>query len=149
VLTAPLTDPTTTFGELYAEVQQFYAHHMHLLDDGRADEWADRFTPDGTFFAPTMPAPTTGRAQLAAAVRQAHQAHVEIGEQRRHWHGMLSVEPREDGSYLVTCYAQVIHTPRGGTSRIHRACVCRDVLVRAEDGLQIRERVVTRDDLVG
>jgi hypothetical protein len=131
----------------YIEVQQFYARHMHLLDAGRAAEWAETFTADGVFDAPTLPAPTRGRAALTAAVTAAHQAMVEAGEVRRHWHGMVALDPREDGSLHVTCYAQVIHTPRGGESRLHRSCVCEDTLVREDGEWKVAHRRVTRDDL--
>jgi SnoaL-like domain len=137
----------TVGAELQAEVQQFYARHMQLLDDGRAEEWAETFTADGSFAPPTLPEPVRGRANLAAAVGRAHAELVAAGETHRHWHGMVHVQPATDGTLLVRCYALVFATPRGGEPRIHRACVCTDVLVREDGELRVRERVVTRDDL--
>jgi ketol-acid reductoisomerase len=33
----------------YAAITRFYAGHAQLLDAGRAEEWAEQFTEDGTF----------------------------------------------------------------------------------------------------
>ncbi|MFI1913913.1 nuclear transport factor 2 family protein [Nocardia sp. NPDC020380] len=135
-----------TFGELYAEVMQFYAEHMHLLDSGAATEWAETFCADGTFDVPTLPAPVQGRAALAAAIRHAAEQQAKAGEVHRHWHGMVAITPHDDGTLAVRCYALVFATARGGDTRLHRACVCEDVLTRTEGALRVRSRRVTRDD---
>ena len=135
------------FDLLYAEVQQFYAEHFQLLDEGAADKWAEMFTEDGTFAPPTLPEPVRGRADLAAAVRRSAGELATASEVHRHWHGMVAVHPQDDGSLRVRCYALVIATLRRGETRIHRACVCEDVLVREEGRLRVRTRRVTRDDL--
>ncbi|MFJ9445096.1 nuclear transport factor 2 family protein [Kitasatospora sp. NPDC101235] len=133
--------------ELRAGIEQFYARHFHLLDDGKAAEWAGDFTEDGAFFPPNAPEPLRGRGTLVAGVERAHAEYQEKGEQRRHWHGMIAVQPREDGTILVRCYAQIIITPRGGQARLHLSCVCEDVFVVEGGALLIRERRVSRDDL--
>ncbi|HEY8533043.1 MAG TPA: nuclear transport factor 2 family protein [Micromonospora sp.] len=140
---------TATSGSIdhYCEIQQFYAEHMQLLDSGRAEEWAATFTEDGVFRVPTLPEPVRGRPALAAAVRKTHAALAAAGEVHRHWHGMLNVRPTPDGAYHVRCYALVFATPRGGEPRLHRTCVCEDILVRVDGKFQVRERTVTRDDL--
>lgn len=132
---------------LYAEIQHFYARHMQLLDDGKADEWAATFTADGSFLAPNLNEPVRGRDALAAAVRKTAAQLAEIGEVHRHWHGMTAVTPREDGSVLARCYALVFATPKGGEPRLHRTCVCEDVLVPDGTGWLVRDRRVTRDDM--
>ncbi|GAA1953585.1 nuclear transport factor 2 family protein [Amycolatopsis minnesotensis] len=132
--------------ELYAEVQQFYARHLRLLDSGAIDDWARTFTEDGTFEVPTVPA-ANGRAAIAASMHRAAAALAESGEVRRHWHGMVDVEPFGDGTWRVSCYAMVFATPRGGPSALFRVCVCEDVLVRVRGELLVRARRVTRDDL--
>jgi 3-phenylpropionate/cinnamic acid dioxygenase small subunit len=137
-----------TFATVYAEVQQFYAHHFQLLDSGAAKAWADTFTEDGFFHPETMPEPVAGREALASGVARTHQGLIDAGEQRRHWHGMVSVVPREGGEVLdVRCYALIFATPKGGTSALRMTCVCEDVLVRVNDEWQVKERRVTRDDL--
>ena len=137
-----------TFAQIYSEVQQFYAHHFHLLDSGAAQEWAETFTEDGFFHPETLPEPVRGRAALAAGVARSHQELAEAGERRRHWHGMVSVTPRDDARVLdVRCYALIFTIPRGGTPSLRLTCVCEDVLVRVGEAWQVKERRVTRDDL--
>lgn len=135
------------FGALYAEIQQFYARHMHLLDSGAADEWAADFTEDASFSVPTLPAPVSGRDALAASVRRTADALAAAGEQHRHWPGVFDVRPQQDGSLIVHSYTTVYSSPRGGESRVHRVCTCTDVLVRRGGRLLVRTREVARDDL--
>ncbi|MFC9975254.1 nuclear transport factor 2 family protein [Spirillospora sp. NPDC127200] len=135
------------FERLYAEVQQFYARHMRLLDTGEVEEWSRTFTEDGSFLPPSLPEPVRGRAALAAAARKAAARLAEEGEVHRHVMGMVEVEPAPDGALSVRGYTQVVATPRGGPARLHLMCVCEDVLVREDGELRVRERRVTRDDL--
>lgn len=132
---------------LHAEVQQFYAGQFQLLDSGAAEEWADTFTEDGSFAPPTLPRPVRGKAALAAAVREAHAALAEAGEQHRHWLGMTRIDVKDADTLGVRGYALVFATPAGGESRVHRVCVCDDVLVRQDGEWLVRERRVSRDDL--
>jgi 3-phenylpropionate/cinnamic acid dioxygenase small subunit len=134
---------------LYAEVQQFYSRQMRLLDDGQVDGWAETFTADGVFAANAHPEPAVGRAAITAGARQAHAALTEQGIQRRHWLGMLDVEPQPDGTILARSYALILSTPRGGQAAVHLSCTCDDVIVREEGRLLVRERRVSRDDLLG
>jgi 3-phenylpropionate/cinnamic acid dioxygenase small subunit len=135
------------FERLYAEVQQFYAHHLQLLDSGDAEGWAATFTEDGVFAPQTLPEPVRGRAALAAGLRQTSKELTEAGETHRHWHGMVAIDPQPDDTIRVRCYALVIATRHGGTSRLHRVCVCEDVLDRVAGRLYVRHRTVSRDDL--
>ena len=135
-----------SLAELQAEIAQFYADHFYLLDSGQAQRWADTFTADGAFYPPHRPEPLRGRATLADGVAAAHQEYEQRGEQRRHWHGMVSVNPQPDGRLAVRCYAQIIVTPRGGTPSLHLSCVCHDVFVREDGRWLVAERRVTRDD---
>ncbi|MYW97962.1 nuclear transport factor 2 family protein [Amycolatopsis rubida] len=143
---APVADET--FHRIYAEVLQFYARTMQLLDAGRAADWAESFTEDATFAMPSRPQPVRGRDELTAVAREGAAGLAKAGEVHRHWHSMVSVEPGSDATLAVRCYAQVVATKLGGSSRLHRICVCEDVLVRGGDGrLRVRSRRVTRDDL--
>lgn len=132
--------------EVLADVQQFLARHMHLLDSGDAEGWARTFTVDGSFAPPSLPEPVRGRAELAAGVRKSAAALAEAGEVHRHVLSTLHVDPQGDGSLRVRSYAQIIATPRGGEPRLHLMCVCEDILVRRDGELLVRERRVTRDD---
>ncbi|KOG87807.1 nuclear transport factor 2 family protein [Streptomyces varsoviensis] len=137
----------TDFGRIYAEVQDFYARHFHLLDAGRAEEWARTYTEDGYFHPEVLDRPVQGHAALTEGVRRTHAELTAKGAQRRHWHGMVAVAPRDADTLDVRCYALVFETPRGGASALRMSCVCEDVLVRDGGDWKIRERKVTRDDM--
>lgn len=132
---------------LYAEVQRFYARQMQQLDLGKAASWARTFTEDALFDVPTLPEPVRGRAGLTAAVERAHAQLAEAGERHRHFMGMVDVLERPDGTLDVRSYTTVYASTVGGASRVHRVCVCEDVLVREEGELRVARRKVTRDDL--
>ncbi|MEU5811755.1 MULTISPECIES: nuclear transport factor 2 family protein [unclassified Streptomyces] len=135
------------FGALYAEVQQFYARQMQLLDLGEAEGWAGTFTEDALFDVPTLPEPARGRAALAAACDRSAAQLAQAGLRHRHFMGMFDVAERADGAVAVRSYAIVYESAVGGSSRVHRVCVCEDVLVRSGGALRVASRRVTRDDL--
>ncbi|AZK96232.1 MULTISPECIES: nuclear transport factor 2 family protein [Streptomyces] len=143
---AVTTGISSSVESVYAEVQQFYARHMHLLDAGDGEGWALTFTEDGSFAPPSLPEPVVGRDALAEGVNKAAAALTEAGEVHRHLLSMVAVEHGADGELSVRSYAQIIATPRGGSPRLHLMCVCDDVLVRVDGELKVRERRVTRDD---
>ncbi|MGW0534438.1 nuclear transport factor 2 family protein [Streptomyces sp. NPDC003032] len=145
-----VTDEATTSGTgaLYHQIQQFYARQMQLLDDGRAEEWARTFTEDGVFAANAHPEPAVGRAGIHASAAKAAEEYRAKGVQRRHWLGMVSVEPSADGSVSARCYALVIETPRGGQAAIRVSTLCEDRLVRDGANWLVEHRQVTRDDLL-
>ncbi|MGK5550292.1 nuclear transport factor 2 family protein [Actinomadura kijaniata] len=138
--------PKSWTAELYAEVQQFYARHLQLLDSGRADEWADTFTADAVFDVPTLPEPVRGREGLRGMVRAMADRLARAGEIHRHWHSMPDVRTGPDGVVRVRSYALVFVSTAQG-SALHRVCVCEDVLVREAGDLKVRSRRVDRDDL--
>nr|WCI13839.1 LaxC1 [Streptomyces setonensis] len=146
--TTTSTGPATA-AALQAEIQQFYARQMHLLDSGEADAWADTFTEDGVFAANAHPEPARGRDTIRAAAAQAAAQRAEQGIQVRHWLGMLEVRPQEDGSVRALTYALIVNTPLGGSPQVHLSTTCEDVLVRGKDGeWLVSTRQVKRDDLV-
>jgi 3-phenylpropionate/cinnamic acid dioxygenase small subunit len=133
---------------LQAQVTDFYSRQMRLLDDGDAEAWAATFTEDGTFVASGHQSPTTGRADLIAAVRATHAQLAASGIVHRHWLGMITVDQGSDGTVRARSYALVIATKRGGDSVIHRCTTCDDVLVRTGADFAVQSRSVTRDDLL-
>lgn len=139
----PATRPPA---ELYAEVAQFYASHMFLLDSGEAHGWAQTFTADGVFAPPSAPEPVVGRAALAEGVRESAGQQRARGEQHRHLVLSLDVRPREDGQIDVRGYTQVVVTSAGGEPKLQLMCVMYDVLTREDGELLVRHRRVTRDD---
>ncbi|ASW54615.1 nuclear transport factor 2 family protein [Plantactinospora sp. KBS50] len=146
---APGSGPFAAGGlaELYAQVQQFYARHFQLLDSGDAAAWAETFTADGWFWPQVLPEPVRGRAALTAGVLRTREKLAAANEQHRHWHGMVHVEPIDEETVSVRCYAQIFAIPAGGPARLHLHCVCEDVLVREDGQWRVRQRKVTRDDL--
>jgi uncharacterized protein (TIGR02246 family) len=133
---------------LYAQIQQFYAHQMQLLDGGDADAWAQTFTPDGVFAANAHPQPAVGRETIRTTAAKVKAQHAEQGLQVRHWLGMLQIDPQDDGTLRVRSYALIINTPRGGQAEVSLSTTCDDHLVpAAEGGWLVAHRQVVRDDL--
>ncbi|MEU0336023.1 nuclear transport factor 2 family protein [Streptomyces sp. NPDC006193] len=133
--------------DLYDQVQRFYARQMHALDRGDAAAWAATFTADGTFTANAAPQPVHGRAAIRRAAEDTARDLAEKGIVRRHWLGMLDVQPRPDGTVDARSYALIVESPRNGRPDVRLSTLCEDVLVPGEDGWQVRSRTVTRDDL--
>ncbi|MEU0301566.1 nuclear transport factor 2 family protein [Streptomyces sp. NPDC006175] len=146
--TAPLDTARPDIARLHGEVSHFYARQMQALDDGRTDDWAQTFTEDGVFLLHGGHDRATGRAELAASSGKARAALAGQNVTHRHWLGMLTVDPRPDGSVAARCYALVIATAAGGSPAVHRSTVCEDVLVHDGDSWLVRHRQVSRDDLV-
>jgi 3-phenylpropionate/cinnamic acid dioxygenase small subunit len=132
--------------EQFVSIQRFLHHQMQLLDDGRAEDWAATFTPDGTFAQDTRPEGRTGRTLLAQRMRQHADELAERALTRRHWLGMLTVEPGDDDAVRARYYALVIDTPREGQASLHLSTVCEDVLVRDGDGWLVAYRFIHHDN---
>ncbi|MBV9821696.1 MAG: nuclear transport factor 2 family protein [Actinobacteria bacterium] len=132
---------------IYTEIQQFYAHQMQLLDQARTHEWAETFTVDGVFAANAHPEPIRGRDAIRAASTKARAALAEAGLQHRHWLGMLDARTAE-GGVVAHSYAVVVETPRGGVPAIRHSTSCVDFLVHDGQRWLVRDRQITRDDLI-
>ncbi|TDB80631.1 nuclear transport factor 2 family protein [Micromonospora sp. KC721] len=137
-----LATPTT---EEYIEVQQFYARHMGLLDDGLAEQWAQTFTEDARFEEPSRMEPLHSRQEIQVSARARADRVAASGERYRHWVGMLDVGARPDGALQVRYYALVLATPRDGKPRIVSSVDCRDLLVRENGRLLVRHRLLRVD----
>jgi hypothetical protein len=144
---SPATAEPFVSAELYAQVQQFYARQMGLIDDGRPADWADTFTEDATFQeASRLDAPLKSRAAIRESA-SARQVRLEADKiDFRHWLAMLDVRPQSDGSLRTRTYALAMRTPRGGALDVFASVVCHDHLVPAPGGgWQVRERVLHHD----
>lgn len=146
------TETSTTatqrsFADVYAEVNQFYARQMYLLDCGRVEEWVQTFTEDGVFDPPSAPEPIQGRDRLIVGARRAVAELAGTGEQRRHLLLSIDVEQQAGETLQIRSYAQVIGTPRGGDPVLRLICVTHDLLVREGRALKVRHRRVTRDGM--
>ena len=132
--------------EVYSRVDQFYAIQMQALDDGDIAEWVATFTDDGVFVSNGLPDPVVGREQLAALGSETVARLDDEGAIRRHFVFNVIIEPVSDGVLRTTCYVPVFDTVDGVTS-LTTSTVMRDELVSSGDGLLVRHRTVTRDDL--
>lgn len=135
------------FAALYAQVQQFYAYQMQILDAHDTELWAGTFTEDAVFELPSQPEPVRARAGLARYVRAGAERQRRTGTRLNHWIGMLDVQPQADGSLHTRCSALVYVTPSGGNSKVLHVYVMEDVLVRSRGKWRTAHRRVTRDDL--
>jgi 3-phenylpropionate/cinnamic acid dioxygenase small subunit len=134
----------TVQADLYAEIQQFYAEHMQLLDDGKVEEWAAKFTEDGTFATDIHPQPARGRTAIVTGARQVADQLAAQGVVRRHWLGMSAIA-REDETLRVRSYALVLQSTVESGTQVRTSTTCEDVLVPVQDGWRIRERTVHND----
>ncbi|MFI8997849.1 nuclear transport factor 2 family protein [Streptomyces sp. NPDC053542] len=134
---------TAVDAQLQASVQQFYARHMQLLDDGRIEEWASYFTPDGTFAVDGIPVPARGREEIVAGASRTVAQLAEQGIMRRHWLGMSAISPA-NGSVRVRSYALVVQITKEGAA-VRSSTTCEDVLVADGDAWLIQERLVKQD----
>ncbi|MFE7314479.1 nuclear transport factor 2 family protein [Streptomyces sp. NPDC057555] len=141
------TTTRTAPAHLYAHVQDFYARHMHLVDEGRVEEWGETFTPDATISNNANPRPAHGRDAIVAVIRRTHAELAARGIQHRHWMGMLAVEPLDDHTVRATSYALLLATTPGATPQIDRSTRCEDELVLVNGDWQIRTRRVHHDGL--
>ncbi|MFV2022774.1 nuclear transport factor 2 family protein [Micromonospora sp. LOL_023] len=129
----------------YVEVQHFYARHMAMLDAGEAGRWAGTFSEDAIFEEPGRLQPLQGRdAIFASAQARADRVSAE-GVQFRHWVGMISVTAGPAGALHAHYYALVLAVPRGGPVEVRASVDCRDVLVRQNDELLVRHRLLSVD----
>ncbi|MGW7823537.1 nuclear transport factor 2 family protein [Streptomyces puniciscabiei] len=135
------------FAALYAEVHQFYARQMRILDVHDTESWAVTFTEDAVLELPSLSAPVCARTGLARYVRAGAARQRRAGGRLNHWVGMLDVRPRADGSLRTRCSALLYVTPGADGSHVLYVCVMEDVLVRAGGEWRIAHRRVTRDDL--
>ncbi|MFF9621190.1 nuclear transport factor 2 family protein [Streptomyces griseosporeus] len=149
----PAEATATVTAETYAQVLQFYAHHMQLLDAGAAEEWADGFTEDGVFAQNVKPEPWTGRTHIATSMRRGLARLAERGVQRRHWLSMVVAEPAPadaagetyDEAVRTRYYAVVFETPRGGQASVYLSTTGEDLLVRRGAQWFIRHRLISHD----
>lgn len=133
-----------------AEIHQLYHLQSHLIDGGRAAEWAATFTPGAVFDSPSYPAPVTGTTALTAFAERFAAACAAEGVVRRHAIGNVAVtEDDGAGNLRVEAYLQIVATPRGGVPRTERFTTLTDRVVYDGGTWRIAARTVRRDDLPG
>ncbi|MCG3039762.1 nuclear transport factor 2 family protein [Streptomyces fenghuangensis] len=134
-------------GDLYLEIQQFYALQLKILDRGDGEQWARTFTPDGVFQAADMPDPLVGRDMLTKAIER--QTGLHEGLVLRHWMGQLTVERLGDDTVRAQSYVMVYVTPDrtllSGEVHFRHHTLCDDELVRVDGTWFVRNRFVETD----
>jgi 3-phenylpropionate/cinnamic acid dioxygenase small subunit len=131
---------------LYAEVQQFYARQMQLLDSGDGLAWGQTFTADGVFEASGAPGPVQGREAISTAAQDVVDQFAAAAISRRHLISMLTVDPLEDGTVRARSYALVLEIPDGREAAVQSFSTCDDVLASEDGRWLVRARRVTRED---
>ena len=126
-------------------VHQLYGRQSHAIDSGRAADWASTFTADGEFHSPSYPDPSRGTAQLTAFAERFHRGCVEGGEVLRHVVSTVEVTTAGPDTLRARAYLQIVGTPTGAPSRLHRITTLDDELVRSPSGWRVRRRTVHRD----
>ncbi|MFJ8791798.1 nuclear transport factor 2 family protein [Streptomyces sp. NPDC102462] len=129
-----------------AGIHQLYHRQSHLIDGGRAADWAATFTADATFDSPSYPAAVTGTAALTAFAGEFAATAAAAGVVRRHIVTNLVVESAGADTLRVLAYLQIVATPRGGTPHLERLTTLTDRVVRDGDVWRVASRRVRRDD---
>ncbi|MHC8564565.1 nuclear transport factor 2 family protein [Streptomyces albidoflavus] len=138
--------PPPASGARLAEIHQLYHLQSHLIDGGRAADWAATFTADGSFTSPTYPAPVTGTAALTAFAER-FAADCAAGRvTRRHVVSNVALTGDDGaGTLHVQAYLQIVATPEGGAPHTERFTTLTDRVVHDGSGWRIAARVVHRD----
>ncbi|MEU6534272.1 nuclear transport factor 2 family protein [Streptomyces sp. NPDC047000] len=131
-------------GDLYAEVQTFYARQMRRVDSLDIEGFAATFTEDGEVVHAGGQR-QSGRAEMIAGMRAALPRYKDIAT--RHWFGHLLIEadPADEDTVRVSYYTLVTQTDREGKVSFQPTFTVDDVLVRRDGGLLTRSRVIRRD----
>ncbi|WP_198944236.1 nuclear transport factor 2 family protein [Streptomyces sp. CB03234] len=138
---APAVAPVVS-ADLYVEVQSFYAHQMPLLEGRDLESFAGTFTDD-CVFGYEGAWQLEGREALIGGMRAAIPRY---GTSTiRHWFDGWRIEPLADGTVRVTATALVSVTDEEGAVTFEPSCTVTDVLVRTEDGLRTRSRLIRHD----
>ncbi|MFI2643415.1 nuclear transport factor 2 family protein [Streptomyces sp. NPDC018610] len=135
-------------GDLYAEVQTFYALQMRRVDSLDIEGFADTFTDDGEVVHAGGQR-QRGRAEMIAGMRANLPRYKDIAV--RHWFGHLLIEPDPSDADLVrvSYYTLVTQTDREGKVNFQPTFTVEDELVRRDGRLLTRSRVIHRDAPAG
>lgn len=131
-------------GDLYAEVQTFYAQQMRRVDSLDIEGFAATFTEDGEVVHAGGQR-QSGRDEMIAGMRAALPRYKDIAT--RHWFGHLLIEPdpADEDTVRVSYYTLVTLTDREGKVSFQPTFTVDDVLVRRDGALLNRSRVIRRD----
>ncbi|OKJ94636.1 hypothetical protein AMK26_33080 [Streptomyces sp. CB03234] len=131
-------------GDVYAEVQTFYAQQMRRVDALDIEGFADTFTDDGEVVH-AGGRRQRGRAEMIAGMRAALPRYRDIAV--RHWfdHLLIDTDPADADTLRVSYYTLVTQTDRDGNVTFQPTFTVDDVLVRVDGRLLTRSRVIHQD----
>ncbi|MDX3641160.1 nuclear transport factor 2 family protein [Streptomyces sp. MB09-02B] len=131
-------------GDLYAEVQSFYAQQMRRVDALDIEGFAATFTDDGEVVHADGHK-QTGRDEMVAGMRAKLPRYKDIAV--RHWFGHLLIEAdaADEDTVRVSYYTLVTQVDREGKVSFQPTFTVEDVLVRVDGRLLTRSRVIHRD----
>lgn len=128
--------------DLRAEITDFYARQMPLLEQRQLAEFAETFTDDCEFGY-------EGAWQLRGreALLEGMRANIpRYGTSTiRHWFDSRRVEAAPDGDLTVTASCLVSVTTEDGEVSFEPSCTVRDLLVRTGHGLRVHRRTIRHD----
>ncbi|WP_433547499.1 nuclear transport factor 2 family protein [Streptomyces sp. CA-294286] len=132
-------------GDLYAEVQTFYARQMRRVDALDIEGFADTFTEDGCVVHAGGQR-QSGRAEMVAGMRANLPRY--RGVAVRHWfdHLIIDVDADDPDTVRVSYYTLVTLTDAEGKVSFQPTFTVEDELVRRDGRLLTRERVIHRDE---
>ncbi|MDB1089542.1 nuclear transport factor 2 family protein [Streptomyces sp. ACA25] len=129
-------------GDLYAEVQTFFARQMRHVDSLDIEGFADTFTADGVVVHASGER-AEGREAMIAGMRANLPRYQGIAV--RHWFDKLLIEPQGEDTVHVSYYTLVTQTDRDGKVAFQPTFTVDDVLVRRDGQLFTQSRVIHRD----
>lgn len=137
------SQPVVT-GDLYAEVQTFYARQMRRVDTLDIEGFADTFTEDGVVVHAGGHR-QQGREEMLAGMRANLPRYKDVAT--RHWFGQLLIEtdPQDADTVRVSYYTLVTQTDREGKVAFQPSFIVDDVLVRRDGSLLTQSRVIHKD----
>ena len=144
-MTQPANGSEVISSELYFELQNFYARQTQALDGGDGAGFAATFTDDGTFTHLPRGEVVNGREQIATDTQRNLDKLAEAKICRRHWFNMLVGDVDADGTIRTSFTAIVTRTDPSGTVFIEPTCEVEDIVVRRDDELRNRSRIVRTD----
>ena len=116
------------------EILDLYARYGWHFDQGKAEEWAALFTPDGRFLRSNAP-DIEGREGLADLCRQRQAKTPGL----RHLTSNVTLEPANDGA-RGRAYVLVVRIGDDGSLRVFTLGDYDDELVKLPDGWRFQRR---------
>lgn len=128
--------------DLLMEIAGFYADQMPLLEGHEFDAFADTFTEDAVFgyYGAWQ---LEGRVAILGGMRSNIPRY---GTSKiRHWFDNRRIEPLDNGVVRVTASCLVSVTSEDGDVTFEPSCTVTDELVRTDQGLRVRSRIIRHD----